>query len=102
AQVGWFLLDDLFLAVPFFFFGSTVAQVLAAWPARAGRLYAFDLAGAAIGVLLLFFALPVLGARGAVALAAALGAGGALLLASGRARRVVTLPALTGALILVA
>lgn len=102
AQVGWFLLDDLLLAVPFFFFGTTVAQVLATWPARAGRLYAFDLAGAAIGVLLLFVALPVLGARGAVALAAVLGAGAAVLLAADRAKRTVTVPALTGALILLA
>ena len=101
AQVGWFLLDDLLLAVPFFFFGSTVAQVLAAWPERAGRLYAFDLAGAAIGVLLLFVALPVLGARGAVALAAVLGAGAALLLAP-PARRVFVVPVLTASFILLA
>lgn len=54
--------------MPFFFFGITVALVLRAWPERAGRLYAFDLIGAAGGVLLLFFALPMLGARGAIAL----------------------------------
>lgn len=102
AQVAWFLLDDLLLAIPFFFFGSTVAQVLARWPERAGRLYAFDLAGAAVGVLLLFVALPVLGARGAVALAAALGVGAALLLATSRVRRFTAVPLLGAALLLVA
>jgi len=88
VQALWFLLDDLLLAIPFFFFGSTVAQVLATWPARAGRLYAFDLAGAAIGVLLLFVSLPVLGARGAVALAAALGAAAAVALGAGVSRSI--------------
>ena len=87
AQVLWFLLDDLLLALPFFFFGSTVARVLGRWPERAGRLYAFDLAGAALGTLLVFVALPALGARGAIALSAALGAIAAWLMAPpGRAR----------------
>jgi SAM-dependent methyltransferase len=89
AQAGWFLLLDLLLAVPFFFFGLTVALVLRAWPHRAGRLYAFDLVGAAAGVLLLFFALPALGARGAIALSAVFGALAAVLLAGpGRMRMV--------------
>lgn len=94
AQVGWFLLLDLLLALPFFFFGLTVALVLRAWPERAGRLYAFDLIGAAAGVLLLFFALPVLGARGAVALSAVLGAVAACLLAPAGRMRLVS--AVTG------
>jgi len=86
-QIGWFLLLDLLLAVPFFFFGIAVALVLRAWPARAGRLYAFDLVGAAAGVLLVFFALPVLEARGAIALAAVMGAGSAWCLSpAGRLR----------------
>lgn len=87
SQIGWFLLDDLILAVPFFFFGLAVALVLRAWPERAGRLYAFDLLGAACGTVLVFLVLQPLGARGAIALAALLGAVSAVLLASpGRTR----------------
>ncbi len=82
AQAGWFLLLDLMLAVPFFCFGSAVALALRAWPERAGRLYAADLLGASVGVLLLYFSLPALGAGGAVALAALLGAAGAWCLAA--------------------
>ena len=87
-QVVYFLLYDLLLLIPFFFSGATVALLLRDWPARAGRLYAFDLVGAACGTVLLYLALPMLGARGAVAVAAALGALSAVLLASSRRERV--------------
>jgi spermidine synthase len=73
-QVLFFLLYDLLLMVPFFFSGCAVALILRAFPARAGRLYAFDLVGAAVGTLLVFVVLPLVGARGAVALASLLGA----------------------------
>ena len=87
VEIFYFLLYDLFLLIPFFFSGGTVALILRAWPRSAGRLYAFDLVGASCGTLLLFFALPVIGARGTVALAALLGTLAALFLApSGRAR----------------
>jgi len=91
VQVLWFLLDDLLLALPFFFFGTTVAVVLRSWPERAGRLYAFDLVGAACGTLLVFVALPALGARGAIALAAALGAVAAWLMAPAGPPRLLTI-----------
>lgn len=80
VQVAYFLLVDLLLLIPFFLGGSTVALILRTWPARAGALYAADLVGAALGTLLLFAALPVVGARGAIALAALLGMGAAFAL----------------------
>ena len=80
-QVLYFLIYDLLLLIPFFFSGSAVALILRGWPARAARLYALDLVGAACGTLLLFAALPALGARGAVALAAVLAASSAWLMA---------------------
>lgn len=73
TQLFFFFVYDVLLMAPFFFSGAAVAFVLRAFPARAGRLYAFDLVGAAVGTLLVFFALPAGGARGAIALASALG-----------------------------
>ena len=88
-QLLFFLLYDLLLMIPFFFSGVTIVLILRAYPARAGRLYALDLVGAAVGTLLLFAVLPILGARGAVALAALLGAvASALLAGTVRSRRV--------------
>ncbi|MGH7740870.1 MAG: hypothetical protein ACRENS_02480, partial [Candidatus Eiseniibacteriota bacterium] len=52
VQVLYFLLYDLLLLVPFFFSGCAVALILRDWPARAARLYASDLIGAACGTLL--------------------------------------------------
>lgn len=83
VQVLYFLLYDLLLLIPFFFSGSAVAIILRSWPERAAGLYALDLVGAACGTLILFLALPALGARGAVALASLLGALAALLMATG-------------------
>jgi hypothetical protein len=87
-QVLFFLLYDLLLMVPFFFSGCAVALILRAFPTRAGRLYAFDLVGAAVGTLLVFIVLPLGGARGAVALAALLGAASAASLAATSRMRV--------------
>ena len=80
-QLFYFFVYDVLLMIPFFFSGAAVALILRAYPARAGRLYAFDLVGAAVGTLLIFWVLPVGGARGAIALAAILGVVGAVLLA---------------------
>jgi len=80
-QLFYFFLYDILLMIPFFFSGSAVALILRAYPARAGRLYAFDLIGAALGTLLIFWVLPVAGARGAIVLASCLGLVSAALLA---------------------
>ncbi len=73
VQVLRFLAYDVLLMLPFFFSGAAVALILRAFPERAGRLYAFDLVGAAVGTLLVFVLLPWVGARGAVAGAVVLG-----------------------------
>jgi predicted membrane-bound spermidine synthase len=90
-QLFFFAMYDLLLAIPFFFAGATVVLVLRSFPSRAGRLYAFDLVGAAVGTLLLFLVLPVCQARGAVALAALLGAVASVCLAASRRHRVVAI-----------
>lgn len=72
-QLFYFFLYDVLIMAPFFFSGAAVAFILRAFPARAGRLYAFDLVGAAVGTLLVFLVLPAGGARGAIAVASALG-----------------------------
>lgn len=87
VQVVYFLLYDLLLMAPFFFAGATVAIILRTYPARAGRLYALDLVGAAVGTLVVFAALPWVGAPGAVVLSAFLGLCSAVLLARGRTAR---------------
>ena len=88
-QILFFAAYDLLLLIPFFFSGASIVLVLRSYPARAGRLYAFDLVGAAAGTLLLFGALPLAGARGAVALSALLGALASVSLAPTRRLRAV-------------
>jgi len=88
-QILFFAAYDLLLMIPFFFSGTAIVFVLRSFPARAGRLYAFDLAGAAAGTLLFFAALPLCGARGAVALSAVLAALASWCLAPSRRLRIV-------------
>lgn len=87
-QVLFFATYSLLLMVPFCFSGAAIVLALRMYPARAARLYAVDLLGAAAGTLLLFVALPWFGAPGTVALAAALGAGASALLSVSRRQRV--------------
>jgi len=86
-QLIFFLAYDFLVMVPFFFSGAAVALILRAFPARAGRLYAFDLVGAAVGTLLLFWVLPAAGARGGIALSSILGLVAAACLAATRRQR---------------
>ena len=68
-------------ALPFVFSGIFVCLALTRFPARIGQLYAFDLAGAALGCLAVIAALEVLDGVGAVIACATLAAlAGALLL----------------------
>jgi hypothetical protein len=93
AQVVYFAAVDLLLAVPFFFAGAAIANVLRTWPHDAGKLYAVDLAGASLGTLLLFAVLPLLGGARTIALSAAVGIGAAVALARcPRLRRMLVLP----------
>ena len=52
----------LIIAVPFVLSGVVVAVALTRFPSALSRLYATDLAGAALGCLLLVWALPIAGA----------------------------------------
>jgi hypothetical protein len=54
AQLGWFLLLYVVLLAPFFFMGWCVCRVFSLAPRNIQRLYGVDLAGAALGTLLLF------------------------------------------------
>ena len=87
TQLFYFVVFDLLLALPFFFAGLTVASLLRRWPASAGSLYAWDLVGAALGTLLLFATLPLVGAPGVIVISSALATTAAVLLAgAGRQR----------------
>lgn len=78
-------------SLPYVLVSWVVVRALAADPAWAGRMYAADLAGAAIGGVLAFTLMPVLGAPGEYGAAAALAAMAALVLAHRDARRRVAL-----------
>lgn len=60
-QLGWLALIYVLLCIPFFLSGSVLALTLAGWPNDAGRIYAADLIGAALGCLLSVAALAQLG-----------------------------------------
>jgi spermidine synthase len=100
-QLVYFLLYDVVVMLPFFFSGAVVAMLLRAYPLRAGKLYAFDLVGAALGTLLVFVVLPLGGARGAVAMSVLLGLVSALLLAPTARLRATIGIGLAAALLLV-
>jgi hypothetical protein len=61
AQLGWFLLLYVVLLAPFFFMGWCLCRVFSLAPRHIQRLYGVDLAGAALGTLLLFPLLQPLG-----------------------------------------
>lgn len=60
-QLGWLALIYLLLSVPFFLSGTVLALTLAGWANDAGKIYAFDLIGAALGCLFSVAALAGLG-----------------------------------------
>lgn len=60
-QIGWLALIYVLLSIPFFLSGSVLALTLAGWPNEAGKIYAADLIGAALGCLLSVAALSRLG-----------------------------------------
>jgi hypothetical protein len=66
------------LAIPFFFSGVCICLALTKYPQRIGRLYAADLAGAALGCVLLIYTLDVTDGPTAVFVVAALAGLGAL------------------------
>jgi len=85
-------------ALPFLLSGFALTIAIASAGPAIGRIYAFDLCGAAIGCLLVIPTLGVLGGPGAILIAAALGAVGAGLFAlSAPAGRRARLPLAGGA-----
>ncbi len=60
-QLGWLALIYVLLSIPFFLSGSVLALSLAGWPNDAGRIYAADLIGAALGCVISIVALANLG-----------------------------------------
>ncbi len=61
VQLGWLALIYVLLSIPFFLSGSVLALTLAGWPNEAGKVYAADLIGAALGCLVSVAALARLG-----------------------------------------
>ena len=61
VQLGWLALIYVLLSIPFFLSGSVLALMLAGWPNDAGKVYAADLIGAALGCLVSVAALARLG-----------------------------------------
>ncbi|MCB2185319.1 MAG: hypothetical protein KQJ78_02800 [Deltaproteobacteria bacterium] len=72
---NWFSLLAVFVALvaPFFFAGLAISLLLSAEETRVHKLYFFDLAGAALGSIMLVFIITPLGASGAVVMAGGLG-----------------------------
>jgi hypothetical protein len=71
------------IAVPFVFSGIVVAIALTTFPRHVGRLYAADLAGAALGCVLLVAALDWLGGPISVVVVGAIGAAASIVYATG-------------------
>ncbi len=87
-QVGILALHYVVLALPFFCGGAALALLLAGRPHDAGRVYAVNLAGSALGCLLALAAPAVLGGEGTIVLCGLLGGAAACAFAlGGRPRR---------------
>ena len=87
AQLGWLALIYVLLSLPFFLSGTVLALTLAGWPGDAGRVYAADLIGAALGCLLSVAALSRLGGVNALLLLSVVLALAAAAFVSGGGRR---------------
>jgi hypothetical protein len=90
GQLGWLALIYVLLSVPFFLSGSVLALTLAGWPGDAGRVYAADLLGAALGCLLSVAALSRLGGVNALLLlSVVLALAAAAFVSDGRRQRLI-------------
>ncbi len=73
-QILWMPLYYLAVAAPFYASGLAIALLFTRGVRDIGRLYAFDLVGAAAGCAAVAIVMPALGGAGSVAVAAAIGA----------------------------
>lgn len=78
-QIAILVLHYLALATPFFFSGMAVGLLLALYPQAAGRTYAANLLGSALGAALALLIPSLLGGEGTVVLSSALAALASLL-----------------------
>jgi spermidine synthase len=81
SNLGTLVSVYLAASVPFLASGFALSLAIAKAGRHIGRIYAFDLVGAALGCLFMVPVLPALGAPGALVAVASLGAGSALLFA---------------------
>ena len=86
----------LALGLPFVGLALSLSALLLAYPAHVHRLYGADLMGAAVGSFVSVVLIDAVGTAGAGALGGALGAVGALLLASDVRMRIVSMVAVVG------
>lgn len=63
------LLNYALLAIPFYFSGYVIGAILSSFSEHSGKLYAYDLIGAALGCLSVLWLIPAVGGSGAVVLA---------------------------------
>lgn len=99
ASLAWLYLAA---ALPFVFGGACLAMAMTGWAGQAGRIYFWDLLGAAAGCLLTIPLLDLLGGLTTVLVAGALGASAALCLARKRRGLPLLVPAaVAGAWLLV-
>lgn len=89
SQVYLLIANLLGLTVPFLFAGALIGALLSQATERAGRIYAANLIGSAIGAVLAPLLIGWLGSERVVLVCAALGATGGIVL-SGAQRRMVT------------
>jgi spermidine synthase len=90
VQMGWFFTLYVVLLTPFFFMGWCLCRIFTLAPRHIQRLYGVDLAGAALGALLLFPLLQPLGPSRLLWCASLLAIGAALALSpSARSARAI-------------
>ena len=75
------VLSYIVISVPFFFSGVCVCLALTRFPEKVGRLYAADLAGAALGCIVIIFTLRITDGPTAIMVVSALASLGALVFA---------------------
>ena len=106
-QVAILVLHYLALASPFFFSGMAVGLLLTAFPRSAGKTYAVNLLGSALGCTIALAAPSYLGSEGTVVLSSGLAVAGSLVClvkpkpGSGRSLAVKAAPVIVASLLLV-
>ena len=102
-SLGWLLVIELVLAVPFFFAATGIGRALVVFGHRLSRVYAADLAGAGIGAAASVGVLWLVPAERALDIVCGLGAAaGVIALCGARGRRPIPLLVLCGVVLVLA